>query len=223
MSVKKEGFLRSRADPFAHIGNRLIDEYGWKGSLILDAIKRGACPLCESQDLVLHHYLLWLPANLRDPDFFRSLGPEQGFCPEHIESIMESLEKSPYGLVQFFRLILVQLKKGRQPGSGKCSVCSALLETTRADRKLLEELQAGMAKEGRRKLNPRLCRLHSRPPTALPDRRMARDSGLLLRQLMELENKFHLMEMDELRATLEMCKLLIRQAIEFHASTAMLI
>jgi hypothetical protein len=220
--------VRRRPDPFAHLAGRENGASGWLQARIEDCLRRGLCPLCDARDSSLSDYLFWLPANLRDADYFLSLYEKGGFCPEHLKLAMASLRRFPYGRVRLFTLQRMLLEEGRFASNRSCHLCRTLEQTQQAYKAALMDIcaSAGGARDSKA-LTSCLCRSHAEPlQAALPAARSGwepkprklkgmerRGKPALIRALNEITRDYHSMNRRELESKLDRCEALLREVI----------
>jgi hypothetical protein len=222
--------VHRHADPFAHLAGRENDASDWVRMRIMDCSRRGACPLCAALESSLSDYLYWLPINLRDADYFLYLHRQGGFCPDHLDPVMTSLHKFPYGQVRLFALLKMLLEEGRMATSRSCHLCRTLEQTRQVYMAAAGDLlsPAGGAREARA-LASCLCPQHAAsleagPKAAAGERESRRRQGAfqdlgrhrkaaVFAALDEITREFHNMGPDELRKKLDACEALLRRAM----------
>lgn len=217
--------VRRRPDPFAHLTGEGAGEAGWLGSMIEECLGKGVCPICEAHRSGISDFLYWLPANLRDADYFLSLLSASGFCPVHLDAAMAYLRDFPYSQVRLFAMVRILLEEGRFATARSCYLCRALEESRLACEQALEERFA--ASKSAHSLTSCLCPRHARAfGRAFPaggamyagERAVFPGLGkhrrdTLAKSLEEIATGFHTMETSELRRRLRACESLLREAM----------
>ncbi len=221
--------VRRRPDPFAHLSGQGENATGWLRARIDACVGSGVCPLCDARRSSLSDFLFWLPANLRDAQYFLSLLAGGGFCPDHLDAAMAHLRDFPYSQVRLFALMRMLLEEGRFATSRSCHLCRALEESRQAYEQALKDRCDAVKDTGSPKscLCPRHARTFGRALSAgggiyVGEKEMFPGLGgsrraALMRSLEEIAQGFHAMEMSELRRRLGACESLLREAMALTA------
>jgi len=220
--------VRRHPDPFAYLTVDETSGSDWFQARIMGCLQRGVCPLCESQESGMSDYLFWLPANLRDADYFLSLYGGGGFCSIHLDVVMTYLRKFPYGQVRLLILERMLVEEGRFATKLSCHLCRTLEQSqqvyTDAFNDRLRSLEGTNESEA---LASRLCLRHAKAlDSSVPLKRSKSEQetgalydlgrqqkAVLVRALDEISSEFHRMSIHELRNKLDACESLLRKAI----------
>ncbi len=217
--------VRRRPDPFAHMAGGGEGADGWLRARIDECVSKGVCPICDACRSGLADFLFWLPANLRDADYFLSLLSAGGFCPVHLDAAMAYLRDFPYSQVRLFTLVRMLIEEGRFATGRSCDLCRALEESRQAYEQALRDRFAAAKEEGSPAscLCPRHARTFGRALAMKGSEHVGeqvmfpglgkRRKADLTRALDEIAAGFHTMETSELKIRLEACESLLREAM----------
>ncbi len=226
--LRMMGFSR-RDDPFGQLLEQERANSGWFHAVIDSCLEHEACLFCEVSQSSLSNYLFWLPVNLRDAGFIKSLYTQGGFCPFHLKLVMLSLRDFPYSQVRFFMLLKQLLEKGVFPSKYHCHLCATLKGSLNAYRFAIDSL-LNSPEESRRAetLVSNLCCRHAEylRKDGCDDTREHEDNkrisaeekrlwkAELLKTIGEISEEFHRMSSEELRRKLMRCETMVLKAIK---------
>ena len=226
----KDALAWRRGDPFEGLGASRAGSAGWMGQWVEDCARKGLCPVCETERLVLESYLCWLPANLGDAAFCLELKAARGYCGKHLALAMEALRPFPYAQVRLLSLLENVLAEEEVPFSSRCHLCASLEGSRRACLAACREAAASGGRLGCGEPQASFCPRH-RSPAGKPaldgvaKKAAPRDGAeeaassaalsfrkALLAALREVTRDYHAMGIDELRAGIDRCERMLREA-----------
>lgn len=201
---------------------------GWIETQVTESLRRGKCPVCDALESGEESYLTWVRTNLNDATFRQSVSCLGGYCPSHLQKVMDSLGANPYNrlnLVRVMRLALVMPPGGQS--ATDCHLCKSLRDTTNAFSVVINSSNQAQGSKGRPLA---LCRVHkpllySQPGE--PDargitirgaarRRPAQSSRAITDFLYATEavlEDFHLKDPEVLKREVERCEALMIRAV----------